>query len=136
MEAMVSAKIKPDGLMCHKYIIHQFYSCLAGLVKDVELSLTLTPIYTILSYKDFKILQYQEEKMNTPKEICRRFFKRFGITLNGHIASDIQVNNESFYGHLLRTGSLGLGEAYMRGWWNCSKLDQFFERLFVNGFPH
>ena len=39
---------------------------------------------------------------------------------------DIQVNNDRFYTKVLAKGSLGLGEAYMDGWWDCERLDEFF----------
>jgi cyclopropane-fatty-acyl-phospholipid synthase len=31
---------------------------------------------------------------------------------------------------VLRDGSLGLGESYMEGWWECDALDEFFCKLF------
>ena len=38
---------------------------------------------------------------------------------------DIAVHNEAFYGRVLSQGTLGLGESYMDGWWDCEKLDEF-----------
>jgi cyclopropane-fatty-acyl-phospholipid synthase len=52
------------------------------------------------------------------------------IHINGAQNWDIQVHNESFYKRLLKEGSLGLGESYMDGWWDCHCLDQFFDRVF------
>ena len=34
-----------------------------------------------------------------------------------------------FYARVLAQGSLGLGEAYMDGWWDCERLDEFFYRI-------
>jgi cyclopropane-fatty-acyl-phospholipid synthase len=42
---------------------------------------------------------------------------------------DIQVHNDAFYGRVLRQQSLGLGEAYMDGWWDCPRIDEFICRL-------
>lgn len=42
---------------------------------------------------------------------------------------DIKVHNEKFYKKFLSKGSLGLGEAYMEGWWDCQQLDEFFYRV-------
>jgi cyclopropane-fatty-acyl-phospholipid synthase len=42
---------------------------------------------------------------------------------------DIQVNNDDFYPEVLCRASLGLGESYMDGWWECRELDQFFFRI-------
>lgn len=52
-----------------------------------------------------------------------------GITINGHEPWDIKVHNERFYGRVLRGGSLALGEAYMDGWWDAERLDEFFARV-------
>ena len=42
---------------------------------------------------------------------------------------DIQVHDERLYRRILSEGSLGLGEAYMEGWWDAKELDQFFCKL-------
>jgi cyclopropane-fatty-acyl-phospholipid synthase len=52
-----------------------------------------------------------------------------GIAVNGDNPWDIKVNHDNFYGRVLTTGSLGLGESYMDGWWECRQLDEFFYRL-------
>lgn len=51
-----------------------------------------------------------------------------GIKINGDNPWDIRVHNEKFYQRVLAQGSLGLGESYMDGWWDCEKLDEFFYR--------
>ncbi|MGO9614445.1 MAG: cyclopropane fatty acyl phospholipid synthase [Dissulfurispiraceae bacterium] len=52
-----------------------------------------------------------------------------GITINGTHPWDIQIINEEFYQRVMTQGSLGLGESYMDGWWDCENLDDFFFRL-------
>ncbi len=52
-----------------------------------------------------------------------------GIALNGDRPWDIRINNDGFYRRVLSAGSLGLGESYMDGWWECDRLDEFFSRL-------
>jgi cyclopropane-fatty-acyl-phospholipid synthase len=52
-----------------------------------------------------------------------------GINIDGDNPWDIQVNNDAFYDRVLAWGSLGLGESYMAGWWDCHKLDEFFYRI-------
>lgn len=54
--------------------------------------------------------------------------KEAGITVNGSQPWDIQIHNNKLYNRLLRQGSLGLGEAYMDGWWEVDRLDAFFAR--------
>lgn len=51
------------------------------------------------------------------------------IQLNGSRNFDIQVLNPDFYKRVLVEGSIGLGESYMDGWWQCADLDQMFYYL-------
>ncbi|MFH1317320.1 MAG: cyclopropane fatty acyl phospholipid synthase [Candidatus Woesearchaeota archaeon] len=52
-----------------------------------------------------------------------------GIQIGGNEPYDIQVHNPKMYKRVLAQHSLGLGESYMDGWWDCNALDQFFDRL-------
>jgi len=51
------------------------------------------------------------------------------IQINGDRPWDMQVHDDRLYGRVMRHGSLGLGEAYMDGWWDARAPDQFFFRL-------
>jgi cyclopropane-fatty-acyl-phospholipid synthase len=52
-----------------------------------------------------------------------------GIRINGPAPWDITVHDERLYWRVLTHGSLGLGEAYMDGWWDAPQLDEFFARV-------
>ncbi len=52
------------------------------------------------------------------------------VLINGDRPWDIKVHNEKLYQKILAHGSLGLGESYMDGWWDCEKLDEFICRIF------
>ena len=51
------------------------------------------------------------------------------IEINGSNSWDIQVHNSDLFKRIIGQGSLGLGEAYMDGWWDCEQLDEFFYRV-------
>ena len=51
------------------------------------------------------------------------------IRVNSDRPWDIQVHNSELFGRIIGQGSLGLGESYMEGWWDCDQLDEFFYRL-------
>lgn len=72
--------------------------------------------------------------------IASEMLNRAGITINGSAPSDIQVKNPHFFKRVLQEGSLGLGESYMDGWWECERLDQFFTKVLRAGLekqlPH
>jgi cyclopropane-fatty-acyl-phospholipid synthase len=63
------------------------------------------------------------------KGIVQGILSPAGIALNGDRPWDIQIKDERFYQRVLRDGSLGLGESYMDGWWECRRLDEFFARI-------
>lgn len=67
--------------------------------------------------------------MKNEKSIINSLLSNTGITINGSNPCDPQIHNEKFYERVLRQGSLGLGESYMDGWWDCEKLDQFFHKI-------
>jgi cyclopropane-fatty-acyl-phospholipid synthase len=48
------------------------------------------------------------------------------IQINGSRPWDLQVHHPDFFKRILGQGTLGLGEAYMDGWWDCEQLDVAF----------
>ncbi|ELY5828150.1 cyclopropane-fatty-acyl-phospholipid synthase [Cronobacter turicensis] len=72
--------------------------------------------------------------------IATELLSRAGIVVNGAAPSDIQVKNPDFFKRVLQEGSLGLGESYMDGWWECERLDLFFTKVLRAGLedqlPH
>lgn len=54
-----------------------------------------------------------------------------GITVNGSAPYDLHIHNPRFYHRVLAQGSLGLGESYMDGWWDCTALDELINRLLL-----
>ncbi len=67
--------------------------------------------------------------MNEEK-IVKNLFEKAGIQINGSLASDIKVKDKKFYTEFLKNGSLGLGESYMAGYWECDSLEEFFYKIF------
>jgi cyclopropane-fatty-acyl-phospholipid synthase len=67
--------------------------------------------------------------MNRSEKTIRKLLETAGITVNGEHPWDIQVHDERFYQRVLRDASLGLGEAYMDGWWDCEAIDAFINRV-------
>jgi cyclopropane-fatty-acyl-phospholipid synthase len=60
--------------------------------------------------------------------ILRQLLELAGVQINGKNPWDIQVHDPQFYDRVLRQVTLGLGEAYMDGWWDCDAIDQFIYR--------
>lgn len=60
----------------------------------------------------------------------RALVTKAGIEINGRQPWDMRIKNPNVYDRIMSQRSLGLGESYMEGWWDCSALDEFFYRLF------
>ncbi|MBI6547835.1 cyclopropane fatty acyl phospholipid synthase [Xenorhabdus lircayensis] len=68
--------------------------------------------------------------------IVHELLQKADIEINGKRPSDIRIKNPDFYKRVLREGSLGLGESYMDGWWECDHLDIFFHKILRAGLEN
>lgn len=84
------------------------------------------------------------EEVSVPNDdwyrIAAELLGRAGIEINGSAPSDLRIKNPLFFKRVLQEGSLGLGESYMDGWWDCERLDIFFHKVLRAGLekqlPH
>ena len=78
--------------------------------------------------------------LNKPDPKGYRHFEQLlapcDITLNGSNSWDDKVKDERLFRRVLRDGTLGLGEAYMDGWWDCERLDELVSRGLRSGLHH
>jgi cyclopropane-fatty-acyl-phospholipid synthase len=58
-----------------------------------------------------------------------RLLDKAGIQINGPHPWDLQVHHPRMYTRAMSQGTLGLGESYMDGDWDCAALDELFARL-------
>lgn len=63
--------------------------------------------------------------------VVHEILEQADIEVNGSCPFDIQVHHPLFYKRVLQQGSLGLGESYMDSWWDCERLDIFFNALLL-----
>ena len=59
-----------------------------------------------------------------PEKVCSEILAAADVRLDGAREWDIQVRDSRFYDQVLKDGSLGFGEAYMAGLWDCAKVDE------------
>ncbi len=76
-----------------------------------------TPMYAI------------EPLQSASARLLQRLLAECDVELNGSRPFDIQVTDTRALNRMLRQGSLGLGESYMDGQWECERIDQLVERL-------
>lgn len=73
--------------------------------------------------------------MNRKEKLVRNTLLEYGINIYSGGAqinvepSAIIVNNPRFFERIIKDGSLGLGESYVDGDWDCQALDKFFYKL-------
>lgn len=78
----------------------------------------------------------RRERAGFAHELARRVTQMFasaGIVLGGSAPWDIEVHDDRFYGRVALERSIGLGESYVDGWWDCRRIDDMSARLFRSG---
>lgn len=95
----------------------------------------LTGIFLTLGFFQIPIHGSLKESVSNflfesqPEQAVKAFLAQADIKVGGDNPWDIQVHDARFYTRVLKDQSLGLGESYMEGWWDCPNLDQFFFRI-------
>ncbi len=56
-----------------------------------------------------------------------------GVRLDGSGEADIRVHDPRLYRRIALHGMIGIGEAYMEGWWDCDRIDVLVDRIFSQG---
>ncbi|ALM52301.1 cyclopropane fatty acyl phospholipid synthase [Halomonas huangheensis] len=67
------------------------------------------------------------------RRVVERLLEGSGVGLNGSSPEDIKVYHPDLFSRILRQGTLGLGEAYMDGWWEAERIDKLAHRLLIHG---
>lgn len=75
----------------------------------------------------YEIINHMANVINWVNDLL----KPTGIAMDGTNPWDPQIKNPGLYDRVKAEGSLGLGDAYVDGWWECEKLDEFFYRLLL-----
>ncbi len=70
-------------------------------------------------------------KMSSTREWDRAtaLLERADVRVGGTREWDIQIHHPQVLQRILAQGSLGLGESYMDGWWDCERVDEFIARV-------
>ena len=61
--------------------------------------------------------------------LIRDLFATAEVEVNGKKPWDVRVHDARLFDRVLRESSLGLGEAYVDGWWDCEAVDELFARV-------
>src|SRR4030095_15656395 len=66
--------------------------------------------------------------MSIAENVMTNLLALADIRINGARRWDIQVHDQRFFNRVLASGTLGCGESYMDGWWDCEALDEMCGR--------
>lgn len=78
------------------------------------------------------LLQGDRTSLNSYSKLqnfIQSVLKEVDVEINGDRPWDLRVHNPQLYPRLIAQGSLGLGEAYVEGWWDCDRLDELFAKI-------
>lgn len=62
------------------------------------------------------------------QRLTERLLGSTDIRIDGDRPWDVRVHDDRLYRRVLSSGTLGLGEAYMDGWWDCDAIDELVAR--------
>jgi cyclopropane-fatty-acyl-phospholipid synthase len=71
---------------------------------------------------------FSDQAGDTP-EILTSLLGKADVVINGDRGWDIQVVDQAVYKRVFSSWSVGFGESYMDGQWDCEQLDELFTRL-------
>lgn len=63
------------------------------------------------------------------RRVITELLEMADVAINGLRPWDIAVHDERLFQCVMARGSLGVGESYMDGWWDCQQLDEMFFRV-------
>lgn len=66
---------------------------------------------------------------NTYRRAVVELLARAGVTVDGTEPWDLRVHDERMFRRVLAQSTLGAGESFMDGWWDCAQLDEMICRL-------
>lgn len=75
-------------------------------------------------------------RVNTQRRKIESILERADIVIDGGRPWDLQVLDDRLYSRVLADGTLGVGEAYMDGWWDATALDELVCRAVSAGLEY
>jgi cyclopropane-fatty-acyl-phospholipid synthase len=70
------------------------------------------------------------------RALAESLLAQVGVTVNGTEPWSIRVRDERLWGRVIAQHQLGLGEAYIDGWWECEQMDEMLTRVIAGDLLH
>ena len=75
--------------------------------------------------KNKELNEVRDQTKNKSYDYLSQILNSANITINGNNPWDMHIHDPKAADLILATGSLGLGESYMAGMWDCQQIDEF-----------
>jgi cyclopropane-fatty-acyl-phospholipid synthase len=82
-----------------------------------------------VDHKSLTFFKDSDYSIDPPPKIIEKLLHQADIKINGPHPWDPQVIDAEVYEKIYSRGSLGMGEAYIEGMWDCKDLPEFFNRI-------
>lgn len=66
------------------------------------------------------------------RDLFSSYLQDAGVSINGHQPFDIRINDDRMFKQLKFNPPLAAGESYMKGQWDCERLDELFYKICRN----
>lgn len=66
--------------------------------------------------------------MESAQETIASLLAHADIRIDGNRSWDVRVHNAELYKRIMQRGTLGVGESYMDGWWDCDRIDEMIHK--------
>ena len=77
-----------------------------------------------------------DAERNSAWNVAGRLLALADVRLDGTRAWDLHIHHPDALTRILAKGSVGLGESYMDGWWDCEQIDEFICRVLRARLDH
>ena len=74
--------------------------------------------------------------MSSSRQLITNLLQQADIAVDGKRDWDMIIHNDQCFDMIVSNWSLGLGESYMQGMWDCKRLDQFFTNILGTNLDH
>lgn len=81
----------------------------------------------------FHFLSVKPSYTSEAYQVVKEVLAFADVQIDGSRPWDMIVHNQALYNRVLKDQSLGLGESYVQGWWDCPALDEMMFRILRAG---
>ena len=94
------------------------------------------PDASVSGRRNFGLFAFRSTQRDADRHWIEALLDSADIRINGSSRWDLQVHNKDFFTRVAAEGSLGLGDSYVDGWWDCPEIDEMIARVWRADLPN